>query len=85
MSKIINMKTIGMAAISMSMLVGSLAAPASTAFAKAGFNKDRSVIGQGTATQHRIINFKYDGGRVLFRYLLTRRLGNREVSFRRIL
>jgi|WetSurMetagenome_2_1015567.scaffolds.fasta_scaffold1441553_1 hypothetical protein len=85
MSKLINMKTIGMTAVSLSLLLGTFAAPASTAFAKAAFNKDRSVIGEGTVTRHRNINLTYDGGRVLFRYLQTHRLGNRSVSFRRIL
>ena len=79
MFKHINMKTIGMTAISLSLLVGSFAAPASTAFAKAAFNKDRSVIGEGTVAQHRTLNLQFDGGRVLFRYLLSGRLGNRTV------
>jgi hypothetical protein len=85
MSKLINMKTIGMTAISVSLLLGTFAAPASTAFAKAAFNRDRSGAREAVVIGHRTVNLKSEGGRVLFRFLLTRNNGNRSVTLKRIL
>jgi hypothetical protein len=83
MSKLFNMKTIGMTAVSLSMLLGTLAAPASPAFAKAAFNKDRRAAGEVVTTGHRRSTLVFDGGRFLFRYLQTRNnLGNRTIRFR---
>jgi hypothetical protein len=85
MSKFINMKTIGMTAVSVSLLLGTFAAPAS-AFAKAAFNRDRSGGARETVLiGRRTVNLKSEGGRVLFRFLLTRNNGNRSVTLKRIL
>jgi hypothetical protein len=79
MFKLINMKTIGAAAISMSLILGTLAGPVSTAFAKGSFNKSFILMSTKGSTLHLHRNvIRVDQGK---EFVKSYHLGNRSIGY----
>lgn len=72
----ISMKTLGVTAITLSLLLGSL----STAFAKPAFNKSFRGKSEAVVTSHRRTGLVYDGGSLKSGFRHSFRLGNRSIS-----
>lgn len=81
MFKLINMKTIGAVAISMSLILGTLAAPASTAFAKGTFNKSVVSLGKYSTTHLYRTFIRVDQSKSRHVFDEAFRIGNRSIGY----
>ena len=85
MSKLISMKTIGSTAVSLSLLLGTLAAtPVSTAFARGAVSLPKvAAIREASSSQYRLHlrnNMVFDGAKYKAFFSHAYGIGNRSVS-----
>jgi hypothetical protein len=81
MFNLISMKLISATAISLSLLLGTLAvSPVSPAFAKSDSNKSYLSKEGSAVTSHRRTGLVYDGGSSKGAFRHTFRIGNRSIS-----